>query len=331
MATPGPTAQAVQPVKTLPLNLTQLNAIMRRAPAKYLSPLNLAMQRYDITTGKRVAAFLAQIAVESQELTHTHELWSSRKDFKLAGVKREAYTASNKEDYFKHWYGKRAGNTTDEDGYTYRGRGAIQITGKSNYIAIGNGIGEPLEKQPDLVETDARVDMLASAYYFAKLGHLNQVADGVQPDKPDSVTAVNRQLTQVVNGGANGINERLAYYNKALKLFCTTDTLTEADKNNFGYGMKCGFTPSNPPPKDVVAEQKKWAQRGSAATIKTALSATKGFDTKSRDRFLSRELILDNGQIYTQVYSALRAYDPKQTKAGALQLMTSAICELALF
>jgi putative chitinase len=202
------------------LELKTFQQIMPHAPPKFLQPLNAAMRRHEINTGKRIAAFLAQVAVESNELRHTHELWSSKKDFKLPGVHRAAYTATSKEDYFKHWYGKRTdlGNATAEDGYTYRGRGAIQVTGKSNYAAIASAIGYPLITQPDLLETDVTADMLASAYFFAGLKKLNPVADGVLPDKLESIVAVNKILTQRVNGGANGISERLAYFKKGLLL-----------------------------------------------------------------------------------------------------------------
>jgi putative chitinase len=178
------------------------------------------MARYQINTTKRVAGFLAQIAVESNELRHLSEYWTSQKNFKLPGVRRPAHTATSKVDYFEHWYGKRAdlGNVTARDGYTYRGRGAIQITGKSMYRTVGNAIGKPLEKSPDLLLTDPEVDMLASAYLFAGSKHLNQVADSVDPDDPKSVQNINERLTLAVNGGYNDLSERLRYYKQAFKV-----------------------------------------------------------------------------------------------------------------
>jgi len=91
----------------IPISVQALmRAIMPHAPHKYLHPLEIAMQRYQIDTPKRIVAFLSQIAVESNQLRHTHELWTSRKDFKLAGVHRSQFTASNAKEYFEHWYGE---------------------------------------------------------------------------------------------------------------------------------------------------------------------------------------------------------------------------------
>lgn len=220
MTVAHPTHKTVTASK-LPISLQTFHHIMPNAPAHYIKPLNLAMARYSINTGKRIAAFLAQLAVESEELRHTHERWSDRKHFKLSGVHRKAHTATLKEDYFKYWYGNRhknLGNDTADDGYTYRGRGAIQVTGKANYTQIGLAIGKPLAANPDLVETDDEVDMLASAYFFARLRHLNHVADEVDPHNPVSIANINHRLTYNVNGGYNGEAKRLRYYNKALAL-----------------------------------------------------------------------------------------------------------------
>ena len=69
-----------------------------------------------------------------------------KKDFRLPGSARDGHTGASKKEYFEYWYGKRVdlGNITAEDGYTFRGRGAIQITGRANYRLVGRGIGQPL-------------------------------------------------------------------------------------------------------------------------------------------------------------------------------------------
>jgi putative chitinase len=196
----------------------QVRTIMPHMPSKFLHPLEVAMRRYEITTPKRIAAFLSQIAVESNQLRHTRERWTARKDFQLPGVHRSKFTATNEKEYFEHWYGNRTkglGNTTAEDGYTYRGRGAIQITGKANYTRIGKGIGKPLAEHPELLD-DPLVDMLASAYFFAVRARLLHVADKVNSSDDSSVYSTNFHLTKGVNGGTNGLNDRLSHYKKAL-------------------------------------------------------------------------------------------------------------------
>ncbi len=64
----------------------------------------------------------------------------------MPGSARDGHTGASKKEYFEYWYGKRVdlGNITAEDGYTFRGRGAIQITGRANYRLVGRGIGQPL-------------------------------------------------------------------------------------------------------------------------------------------------------------------------------------------
>ena len=207
---------APQPILSL---RNYVKAIMPHMPSKYVHPLDVAMRRYHINTPKRIAGFLSQIAVESNQLRHTHELWTAKKDFKLSGVNKPKFTAKNEKEYFEHWYGKRPkglGNKTEEDGYTYRGRGAIQVTGKANYESIGKAIGKPLKEHPELLETDPEVDMLASAYYFSVHARLLPVADKVESSDEFSVFVTNLHLTQGVNGGINSLSERLRYYKKAL-------------------------------------------------------------------------------------------------------------------
>ena len=220
MSVTGPIRHQTAAASILPLTATNFRHVMPHAPGKFLHPLNAAMTKYGICTAKRVAGFLGQLAVESMELRHTHEFWSAKRDFHLSGLSRHAHTAASKKGYFEYWYGKRAdlGNTTAEDGYTYRGRGAIQITGRSNYRAIGLGIGKPLETRPDLLEKDDAVDMLASAFFFAVLKRLNPVADSVDPKDKKSVEHVNMALTRAVNGKYNALTERLEYFRKALSL-----------------------------------------------------------------------------------------------------------------
>ncbi|PVX86395.1 glycoside hydrolase family 19 protein [Paraburkholderia unamae] len=203
----------------LPITLHTLHQIMRHAPKKYLDPLNDAMDEYDIDSAKRVAAFLSQLAVESSELRHTHEKWTNKYNFSLPGVKRAAFTAQTDKEYFEHWYGNRPelGNDKPGDGFKYRGRGSIQITGKNTYRLVGTGIGEPLIEQPQLLESDITVDMYASAYFFSKYARLCAIADRVNPHDATSVQHVNHMLTHGVNKGINGLIERLHYYRRALR------------------------------------------------------------------------------------------------------------------
>jgi hypothetical protein len=218
--------------------------------------------------------------------------------------------------------------------HAYFGRGYVQLTWWTNYASTGAAIGEALnllfEPERALEPKIAYAVMARGMIAGAGFANGHKLSDYFHGAHTDYVNA-----RAMVNGVDHKVDiARIAQlFESVLLQKKDKDSLTEADKNNFGYGMKCGFKlPDNQPPKDVQTEWKKRAKRGSAANIKNALTATTGFDTKSRDRFLSREMIPPptGDTIYTQVYAALRASDPNSTKSDTLELMTAAICELAL-
>ena len=103
-------------------------------------------------------------------------------------------------------YGSRMGNTAPGDGWKYRGRGLIQITGKNNYRACGEALGLDLIAQSELLEKPQHACMSA-AWFWASRG-LNTLADA---GKFDTITAR-------INGGQNGAADRRALYAKALKV-----------------------------------------------------------------------------------------------------------------
>jgi predicted chitinase len=168
------------------VSLAQLKAIMTHlstARAEQCLPhLNRAMQEAAITTRKRRAAFLAQLAHESGELRYFEELASG-----------EAYE------------GRRdLGNTQKGDGRRYKGRGPIQLTGRNNYRAAGKALGIDLENNPARA---AAVDVgFRTAGWFWTNRKLNGYAD----------QGNFREITRRINGGYNGLAQRQAFYNHAL-------------------------------------------------------------------------------------------------------------------
>jgi len=131
---------------------------------------------------------IAQIGHESGQLKYVKEIWGPT----AAQAKYEGR--------------KDLGNTVAGDGSKYRGRGLVQITGRANYMACGEGLGLDLVKQPELLEKPQHACMSA-AWFWATKG-LSTLADAGQFDK----------ITQRINGGQNGAADRQALYARALKV-----------------------------------------------------------------------------------------------------------------
>ena len=178
----------------------------------FVPVLNTAMSRYQIVGAKRIAAFLAQVGHESGHLTRLVEnlnytaaalrmTWPSRFDAGLASA-----TARKPEQIANIAYGNRMGNTAPGEGWKYRGRGLIQITGKDNYRACGEALGLDLTAQPELLEKPQHACMSA-AWFWATNG-LNTSADAGKFDA----------ITQRINGGQTGAADRQALYARALKV-----------------------------------------------------------------------------------------------------------------
>ena len=169
------------------MTLDQLIKIMPNARAKagiFLPALNAAMLEFGINTPARQASFLAQLAHESGQLVYVRELASGA-----------AYEGR-----------KDLGNVQPGDGVRFRGRGLIQVTGRTNYAACGKALGLDLLAQPALLEQT--VNACRSAGWFWQSRGLNALADA-----GDQVA-----VTRKVNGGTNGLAERLAYFKVAQKV-----------------------------------------------------------------------------------------------------------------
>lgn len=199
----------------MPITSQQLLHILPNAgpvAGVFVPVLNTAMNRYQIVGTKRIAAFIAQVGHESGHLTRLVEnlnygadalrkTWPNRFGVELATV-----AARKPEQIANIAYGNRMGNTEQGDGWKYRGRGLIQITGKNNYRACGEALGLDLIAQPELLEKPQNACMSA-AWFWATNG-LNTLADAGKFDA----------ITQRINGGQNGAADRQALYARALKV-----------------------------------------------------------------------------------------------------------------
>ena len=180
---------------------------------KWFEPLQETFEKYQINTPKRQACFIGQCMHESGGFKFLKEnlnyiakalmnTWPSRfPDTDTAEkYERQPEKIANKV------YSGRMGNTEDGDGAKFIGRGLIQLTGKDNYKAFGEAIGEDLVANPQLVE-EPRYAALSAGWFWNKRG-LNALADAM-----DITT-----LTIRINGGKIGIDDRIAKINKALDI-----------------------------------------------------------------------------------------------------------------
>jgi len=160
-----------------------------------------------ITNALRLAHFLAQCAHESGGFKVIYENLNYSADGLKATFPKyfpeplnESY-ARNPAKIGARVYADRMGNGDEAsgDGYTFRGRGYIQLTGKSNYANFGKAVNEDTVASPDLVATHYP---LASAGFFFDSNNIWTVCDGGSTD------AVITAVTKKVNGGTNGLAER---------------------------------------------------------------------------------------------------------------------------
>ncbi|MCE1053434.1 glycoside hydrolase family 19 protein [Pseudomonas alloputida] len=199
--------------------LLQILPRARPVAGIFLPALNRAMVRWKIDSRLRQSAFLAQVGHESGQLRTLVEnlnysadalvrTWPSRFTAKTAG----AY-ARQSEKIANSVYGGRMGNGPEAsgDGWRYRGRGLLQVTGRSNYRETGAGLGLPLEQEPELLE-QAEHAAQSAAWWWAKRG-LSELADA------DRI----QDLGSIINTGRpgrvpHGAAERKALYDLALKV-----------------------------------------------------------------------------------------------------------------
>jgi predicted chitinase len=179
---------------------------------KYLPDLNTQLPQHEIDTTLRVAHFLAQVLHESLRMKVIEENLNYSAE-RLLQVFPKHFTPQEAEAYARkprdigsRVYANRLGNGDEAsgDGYLFRGRGLIQLTGKDNYGRFSEWIGEDMVARPDLV---AKQYAVHSAVYFWTAAGLNALAD------TDDVKVV----TKKVNGGYNGLSDRIALLDDAKK------------------------------------------------------------------------------------------------------------------
>jgi putative chitinase len=194
------------------MNTAQFEAIVGNSEKanKWYDSLLAVFTRFNINTSMRQAHFLAQIIHESGNFSRLEEnlnysaerlaaVFPARyNDARMTCPNKLAHSIANKPQLIGNsLYGGRMGNDNANDGYTYRGRGLIQLTGKANYQDFAKYIGnDDVVEYPDSLKTPMMA-CLSAGWYWSMRG-CNQMAD------IDDVTGI----TKRINGGLNGLVDR---------------------------------------------------------------------------------------------------------------------------
>ena len=174
--------------------------------------------KFQINTPLRLAHFLAQCGHESGGFKATQENLNYSAQGLNGIFKKYFPTAAAAAAYARQpqkiaskVYANRMGNGSEAsgEGYKFRGRGYIQLTGKENYTAFGKAIGEDILSNPDVVSS--KYALLSAAWFFSKNG-LHKMADSGASD------AVVTQITKRVNGGTIGLPDRIQHFKEYYKL-----------------------------------------------------------------------------------------------------------------
>ena len=189
-----------------------INKLKGHVPDAVIAQIPSVMSTFKIDTALRLSHFLAQCGHESAGFKAVQENLNYGAKGLLGIFKKYFPTEAKVLQYERKpekianlVYGSRMGNGDEAsgDGYKFRGRGYIQLTGKNNYAAFGKAINEDITANPDLVST--KYPLLSAAWFWSS-NSLNALADKGADDA--SVTAI----TKRVNGGTIGLPDRIKHF-----------------------------------------------------------------------------------------------------------------------
>ena len=198
------------------MNVQQFQAIVGNNPyaEHWVEALNKCWPDYDITTPQRQAAFMGECCVESAKFTEIEENLNYRPET-LARQWPSHFTpevaqsyAHQPEKIANRAYGGRMGNGPEEsgDGWKFRGKGLIQLTGRDNYQGFADSLQMSVDDAATYLSTFE--GCVQSACYFWESHNLNSLADQGNID----------QISHIVNGGTLGQDERRHFYGVALHI-----------------------------------------------------------------------------------------------------------------
>ena len=195
-----------------------INKLKGHIPPQVLEQIPGVMEKFQINTPLRLSHFLAQCGHESGNFKAVNENLNYGAKGLLGIFKKYFPTEAKAMEYERKpekianlVYGGRMGNGPEVsgEGFKYRGRGYIQLTGKDNYTAFDKVVAEDIVAKPDLVATKYP---LLSAAWFWNSRKLNELAD-----KGPSELEV-ASITKKVNGGSNGLVDRIKHFKEFYEL-----------------------------------------------------------------------------------------------------------------
>lgn len=190
----------------------KLEALSTKIPANVLEQIPQIMEKFSLNSPIRLAHFLSQCAHESGNFKAVTENLNYgakglratfgkyfKDDTSAAAYERKPEKIANRV------YSSRMGNGDEAsgDGWKFRGRGYIQLTGKDNYTQFDKVVDDDILANPDLVAT--KYPLMSAAFFFEK-NNLWKICDG-GADKEDVIA-----LTKRINGGTHGLEDRLAKF-----------------------------------------------------------------------------------------------------------------------
>ena len=189
------------------MDISKLKALI---PESVYEQLPAVIERYHINTNQRIAHFLAQCAHESLEFQRVYENLNYSEARLLEIFPRYFISTQQRIEYAhrpemiaNRVYANRMGNRDEAsgDGFKFRGRGYLQLTGRDNYEKFDLEITESIVASPDLVAT--RYPLFSAAWYW------NEKALNIFADANDI-----KMITRRINGGLNGLEDRIKHFDR---------------------------------------------------------------------------------------------------------------------
>jgi len=214
-------------------------------PEGWVNAMNEVFPKYEINTPERIAAFIAQCGHESggwrtfsENLNYSAKALDAifGKYFKRAGRDAQAYHRQPEKIANVVYAGRMSNGDTDSgDGWKYRGRGPIQLTGKANYSAFSADMDVDAVDSPDNVSEDKEMALMSAIWYWNK-NSLNKYADSGDI----------KTMTKRINGGYIGLEDRIHHWEMALTAMgedsghsdASVDEDDHVDSDNYGVLRK---------------------------------------------------------------------------------------------